>query len=114
MPDGRFLVAKAPEGFPIWHPEEQVVAFMFKPATKTGLRMTVGLSQGKFTCSAGRLTNDQRNQGLFAGVKVNPGPLTQAESAMLRSPAGAVESATLMSLVNRAAAGKWIEKGVMR
>jgi hypothetical protein len=33
---------------------------------------------------------------------------------MLRGPAGAVDSATLMSLVNRAVAGQWIEKGVMR
>jgi len=47
-------------------------------------------------------------------VEVNPGLLTPSESAMLRGPAGAVDSSTLMSLVNRAVAGKWIEKGVMR
>ena len=33
---------------------------------------------------------------------------------MLASPAGAVDAATLMSLVNRAVAEQWIEKGVMR
>ena len=42
MPDGRFLVARAPEGFPTWAQDEQVVAFMFKPAARTGLRTTVG------------------------------------------------------------------------
>ena len=114
LPDGRFLVAKAPEGFPIWHKDEQVVAFMYKRASKTGLRTTVGLSQGKFTSTGGRLANEQFNQGLFTGVQVNPGLLTASESAMLRSPSGAVDAATLMSLVNRAVAGRWIETGAMR
>ncbi|HRI18756.1 MAG TPA: hypothetical protein PL196_09555 [Burkholderiaceae bacterium] len=114
MADGRFLVAKAPEGFPTWHKEEQVVAFMNRPASKTGLRTTIGLSQGKFVSTGGRMANEQFNRGLFAGVEVSQGYLTPAESALLRSPAGAVDAATLMSLVNRAAAGKWIEKGVMR
>lgn len=114
MPDGRFLVAKAPEGFPTWAKDEQVVAFMFKPASKTGLRTTVGLGQGKFTATGGRLANAQANQGLFAGVKVNPGVLSPSESAMLGGPVGAVDAATLMSLVNRAVAEQWIEKGVMR
>lgn len=114
MPDGRFLVAKAPEGFPVWHKDEQVVAFMYKRAAKTGLRTTVGLSQGKFTATGGRLANEQFNQGLFKGVQVNPGLLTASESAMLRSPSGAVDAATLMSLVNRAVAGRWIETGAMR
>jgi hypothetical protein len=114
MPDGRFFVARAPEGFPAWHADEQVVAFMHKAGSKTGLRSTVGLSQGKFTASGGRLANGQHNQGLFAGVQIDPGVLTPAESALLRSPAGAVDGAALMSLVNRAAAGKWVEKGVMR
>ena len=114
LPDGRFLVAKAPEGFPTWHKDEQVVAFMRKPAAKTGLRTTVGLSQGKFSSTGGRMANEQFNRGLFAGVEVSPGYLTPAESALLRGPVGSVDTAALMSLVNRAAAGKWIEKGVMR
>jgi hypothetical protein len=114
MPDGRFLVARAPEGFPTWQPDEQVVAFLFKPASKTGLRSTVGLSQGKFTATSGKLSNEHGNRGLFAGVKVDASRLTPAEKAMLASRSGAVDVATLMSLVNRAAAGQWIEKGVMR
>ncbi len=114
MPDGRFLVAQAPEGFPAWRMDEQVVAFMYKPAAKTGLRTTVGLAQGKFTASGGRLANEQANQGLFKDVHVNAGLLSSAESSMLRGPAGAVDAATLMGLVNRAVAGRWIETGAMR
>lgn len=114
LPDGRFLVAKAPEGFPTWHKDEQVVAFMNKRAAKTGLRTTVGLAQGKFTSNGGRLVNPQFNHGLFTGVQVDAGLLTAAESAMLKGAPGPVDGATLMSLVNRAVAGKWIEKGAMR
>jgi len=114
MADGRCLLAKAPEGFPSWSKDEQVVAFMYKPATKTGLRTTVGLAQGKFTANGGRLANEQFNRGLFSGVQVNPGLLTASESAMLRGPADAVDAVTLMSLVNRAVAGQWIENGAMR
>jgi hypothetical protein len=114
LPDGRYLLGKAPEGFPQWRHDEMVVAFMYKPAARTGLRTTVGLSQGKFTASGGRLANAQLNQGLFTGVQVNPGLLTASEAQMLRRPAGAVDSVALMSLVNRAVAGQWIEKGVMR
>jgi hypothetical protein len=114
MPDSRFLMARAPEGFPSWTRDEQVVAFMYKPASKTGLRTTVGLAQGKFTVDGGRVTNEQANLGLFKGVQVNPALLTPAEASMLRSPAGAVDTATLMGLVNRAVTGRWIETGAMR
>ena len=114
MPDGRFLVARAPEGFPTWTKDEQVVAFLYKRATRTGLRTTVGLTQGKFVAHGGRLANEQGNQGLFKGVQVDPGRLSASESALLRGPAGAVDAATLMGLVNRAVAGRWIETGVMR
>ena len=117
MPDGRFLVARAPEGFPSWTKEEQVVAFMYKPAAKTGLRTTVGLSQGKFIANGGRLSNAQLNQGLFTGVHVHPGLLSASESALLGGAPGApgaVDATALMSLVNRAVAGQWIEKGAMR
>jgi hypothetical protein len=114
MPDGRFLMAKAPEGFPSWTRDEQVVAFMYKPASKTGLRTTVGLAQGKFSVNGGLVANERANQGLFKGVQVNPGLLTPAETAMLRVPAGAVDTATLMGFVNRAVAGRWIETGAMR
>lgn len=114
LPDGRFMVGRAPEGFPTWTRDEQIVAFVRKSAATTGLRTTVGLGQGKLTAHDGRLANQQHNKGLFAGVQVNPGLLTAAESTMLRGPEGPVDAATLMSLVHRAVAGQWVEKGAMR
>ena len=114
MASGKFLVAMAPEGFATWHTDEQVIAFLVRPAAKTGLRSTVGLEQGKFTTMGGRTANAQFNRNLFAGVQVSPGVLSAAEAQMLKKPAGEVDAAVLMSLVNRAVAGRWIETGVMR
>jgi hypothetical protein len=62
----------------------------------------------------GRTANAQFNRNLFAGVKVSPGVLSAAEAQMLTKPAGEVDAAALLSLVNRAVAGRWIETGVMR
>jgi hypothetical protein len=114
LPSGKFLLPMAPEGFAHWRQGEQVIAFMYKPAKLTGLRTTVGLEQGKFTTTGGRTANAQFNRGLFAGVQVTPGVLNAAESQLLAQPAGDADAAALMSLVNRAVAGQWIEKGVMR
>jgi hypothetical protein len=114
MANGKFFLGTAPEGFATWRKDEQVIAFMFRPAAKTGLRTTVGLEQGKFTTMGGRTANAQFNRNLFAGVKVSPGVLSAAEAQMLTKPAGEVDAAALLSLVNRAVAGRWIETGVMR
>ena len=114
LANGKFLVATAPEGFATWHRDEQVIAFLYKPAAKTGLRTTVGLEQGKFTTMGGRTANAQFNRGLFAGVQVQPGTLTAPEAELLKKASGEVDAAALMSLVHRAVAGQWIEKGVMR
>ena len=114
LESGKFLVATAPEGFAAWHADEQVIAFLVRPAAKTGLRSTVGLEQGKFTTMGGRTANAQFNRNLFAGVQVSPGLLNSAETQMLKKPSGDVDAAVLMSLVNRAVVGRWIETGVMR
>lgn len=112
--DGRTLLAMAPEGFAQWRKDEQVIAFMYKPAAKTGLRTTVGLAQGKLTTLGGRTANAFNNRGLFANVQVQPGMLTAAEADMLKKPAGDVDPDALMKLVGRAVAGQWVERGVMR
>jgi hypothetical protein len=114
LPNGKLFLGMAPEGFARWNKDEQVVAFLYKPASRTGLRTTVGLNQGKFVMSGGRMANPQFNRNLFAGVQVQPSLLSAAESEMLKRPAGDVDAQTLMTLVNRAVAGQWIEKGVMR
>jgi hypothetical protein len=114
MADGRTFLGVAPQGFPQWRKDEHVIAFMYKPAAKTGLRTTVGLAQGKFTTAGGRTTNAQLNSSLFSGVQINPSVLTPAEAELMRRPGGPVDAHLLLSLVHRAVAGQWIEKGVMR
>ncbi|HSN70626.1 MAG TPA: hypothetical protein VLT59_03920 [Steroidobacteraceae bacterium] len=113
MPDGRVLVAVTPEGFPRWQEGEQVVAFLYRPATRTGLQTTAGLAQGKLTVLNGRIANEFNNRGLFADVEISEDLLTEKERAMLTSE-GPVDAATFVGLVGRAVTENWIEKGEMR
>jgi hypothetical protein len=113
MPDGRVLVAVTPEGFPRWQRGEQVVAFLYRPASRTGLQTTAGLAQGKLTVLNGRIANEFNNRGLFEGVQISDDLLTEKERAMLKSQ-GAVDVATFVGLVGRAVNENWIAKGEMR
>ncbi len=113
MPNGRTLVAVTPEGFPHWQEGEQVVAFLFRPAGRTGLQTTAGLAQGKLTVLNGRIANEFNNHGLFDGVKISDDLLTEKERAMLKST-GPVDVATFVGLVGRAVNENWIAKGEMR
>lgn len=114
LADGSSFLGVAPEGFPQWAQGEQVIAFMYKPASRTGLRTTVGLAQGKFTTLGGRSANEFGNRGLFANLQVSPGLLTPEESAMVAKAGGDVDAAALLRLVNRAVAGQWVERGMMK
>ncbi|MBN8507742.1 MAG: hypothetical protein J0L57_03940 [Burkholderiales bacterium] len=114
LADGSSFLGAAPDGFPHWAQGEQVIAFLYKPASRTGLRTTVGLAQGKFTTLGGRTANEFGNRGLFANLQVSPGLLTPEESAMVRQPAGDVDATALLRLVNRAVAGQWVERGMMK
>jgi hypothetical protein len=113
MPNGRVLVAVTPEGFPRWQQDEQVVAFLFRPAKRTGLQTTAGLAQGKLTVLDGRIANEFNNRGLFEGVKISDDLLSEKERAMLKSH-GPVDVATFVGLVGRAVNENWIAKGEMR
>jgi hypothetical protein len=113
MPNGRVLVAVTPEGFPRWQQDEQVVAFLFRPANRTGLQTTAGLAQGKLTVLDGRIANEFNNRGLFDGVKISDDLLSEKERAMLKSH-GPVDVATFVGLVGRAVNENWIGKGEMR
>ncbi len=113
MPNGKMLIAVTPEGFPRWAVGERVVAFMHKPASRTGLQTTAGLAQGKLRLLDGRVRNEFNNEGLFEGVKVRDGLLSDKERAMM-SGKGSVEAATFMGLVGRAVNERWIETGEMR
>jgi hypothetical protein len=113
LPSGKTLIAVTPEGFPHWREGEQVIAFMYKPASRTGLQTTAGLAQGKLNVLNGKVTNEFSNRGLFEGVKVEDGLLSEKERAMLKSQ-GAVDAATFVGLVGRAVSGNWIQNGEMR
>jgi len=113
MPNGRVLVAVTPEGFPHWQEGEQVVAFLYRPAARTGLQTTAGLAQGKLTLLNGRVANEFNNRGLFDGVQISDDLLTDKERAMLKSQ-GPVDAATFVGLVGRAVNENWIARGEMR
>ncbi|MBP9130042.1 MAG: hypothetical protein KBF50_07160 [Steroidobacteraceae bacterium] len=113
MPNGSTLAAVTPEGFPSWKVGEQVVAFMYKPASRTGLQTTAGLAQGKLNVLDGRVQNEFHNRGLFDGVKIQDGLLSAKEREMLSSQ-GAVDAATFVGLVGRAVTGNWVATGEMR
>jgi hypothetical protein len=113
MPNGKTLVAVSPEGFPRWTEGEQVIAFMHRPASRTGLQTTAGLAQGKLNVLDGRVTNEFNNRGLFDGVKIQDHLLSPKERAML-SGQGAVDAATFVGLVGRAVNENWIATGEMR
>jgi hypothetical protein len=113
MPNGRMLVAVTPEGFPRFTVGEQVVAFMYQPASRTGLQTTAGMAQGKLTLASGRLSNEFNNAGLFEDVEIDASLLSESERAMLESK-GDVDAAAFMGLITRAVAGGWVESGRMR
>ena len=113
MENGHKLLAIAPEGFARWHEGETVVAFMYKPASRTGLQTTAGMAQGKLSLVNGMLVNEFNNTGLFDGVEINDSLLTSEQQNMLTTP-GAVDAQAFMDLVARAVSEGWIENGEMR
>jgi hypothetical protein len=113
MPNGHKLLAVSPEGFPRWREGETVVAFMYKPASRTGLQTTAGMGQGKFSLVNGHLINDYDNAGLFDGVEIDGGLLSPAEQNMITNP-GTVDAQVFMGLVSRAVSEGWLTTGEMR
>jgi hypothetical protein len=113
MENGHKLLAVAPEGFARWIEGETVVAFMYKPASRTGLQTTAGMAQGKLSLVNGKLVNEFNNTGLFDGVEIADGLLTDEQQNMLTTP-GAVDAKDFMDLVLRAVSEGWIENGEMR
>jgi hypothetical protein len=113
MANGKALIDVTPEGFPRWHAGETVVAFLYKPASRTGLQTTAGMAQGKFQLVNGMLVNDYNNLGLFEGVEIDKSLLSSAERNMITKP-GAVDAAAFMDLVGRAVAENWIANGEMK
>lgn len=113
MENGRTFLGVTPDGFARWHVGESVIAFLHRPASVTGLQTTAGLTQGKLVLRNGRYANEFNNRGLFDGVEINSGLLNPAQQNMLLQP-GPADAGALMSLIERAVAEGWIERGEMR
>ena len=113
LPNGHRLLAMTPEAFPHWREGEYVVAFLFRPASKTGLQTTVGLAQGKLALVNDKLVNEFGNSGLFDRVQIDPALLSPEEAGMLKA-GGPVDLRIFMGLVGRAVDGQWIQKGGMK
>jgi hypothetical protein len=113
MDNGKVFLGLTPEGFPRWREGESVVAFMYKPAARTGLQTTAGMAQGKLTMVNGLLFNDFNNAGLFDEVDVDAGLLTAEEQTLLDSQ-GAVDAGVFIGLIQRAVAEDWVGQGRMR
>lgn len=113
LENGNLMLAVTPEGFPNWNEGESVVAFLYQPASMSGLQTTTGLVQGKLTQINDHLLNGVNNIGLFEGVAVNQELLSPEEQNMLITP-GAVNTETFMGLVQRAVSEGWIESGEMQ
>jgi len=114
LDDGRYLLPARIEGMPDWQVGEQVMAFMNKPAARSGFRTPVGLAQGKLNINGNKASNGFNNVGLFEGMVVRPGLLLRAEARMLENRAGGVDLNTLQGLVQRSLKNNWLATGAMR
>lgn len=114
LDDGRYLLPAKIEGMPNWQVGEKVMAFMNKPAARSGFSTPVGLAQGKLTITGNKATNGFNTVGLFEGLEVAPGLLRRSEARMLENRAGGVDLNTLQGLVQRTVKNNWLATGAMR
>lgn len=113
MPNGHRMLMVTPAEFPQWRENEQVVAFLYHPAAKTGLQTTSGLAHGKLVLVNGKLVNQYDNAGLFDRVSAAKGVLSANEQKVLDSK-GPVNATDLMSLINHVVRDRLVEKGVVQ
>lgn len=114
MGDGRVNLMVTPASWSTYAKGEESVFFLRRAASWTGLRTTVGLSQGQFRVSAAGAANSINNAGLFERVAVEPGLLGDAEQRVMGTTRGAVNARSFTSLIKQAVDGKWVENGRMR
>lgn len=100
MGNGKVYLGVSPEGFAKWHEGEQVVAFMYKPASITGFQTTAGMAQGKFVVTNGKVSNGFENAGLFENMDTSG--FSAEEQNLLTTP-GAMDATAFMSIVGKLA-----------
>lgn len=111
--NGKIFLAASPEGWAKYAVGEDVLLFLYPRATKTGLRTTAGLGQGKIKIESGNARSTFNNDRLFDGVEVDT-TLNDAENRLVGSKGGAVNAESLISFVRRAVKENWVERRVMR
>jgi hypothetical protein len=110
--DGRTSLAVSPDGWPRFRQDEDVMVFMYRPASQTGLQTTVGLLQGKFSIVDGKVVNGVDNLNVFHEVAVDESRLDPRERRLMADP-GAMPADAFVGLVRRAVENRWTETGVM-
>ncbi len=101
MGDGKTLAVTL-DGFPKYTMNEEVMVFLYKPASQSGLRTTVGLAQGKFSIKKGKMKNIINNRQLFSNMEVEREKLPMAEKHMLTQRSGPLDANMMINLVSRA------------
>jgi hypothetical protein len=99
------------DGWPNYKQNQEVVLFLYKEASLTGFRTTVGLLQGKFDAEGDLLANAINNRGLFQNINVDPQVLSAAEQKLLDSSEGPMNRETFVGFVRNAVAQGWVETG---
>jgi hypothetical protein len=114
MENGKVYLGVTPDGWSKYATGEDVVLFLYKQASMTGLRTTVGLGQGKLEVSGGNVTSQFGNEGLFENVEVTNNLLNDRDKRLLGTKKGPVNTESFISFVRRAVKGNWVEGGKMR
>ncbi|MEO2268127.1 hypothetical protein V1358_12495 [Pseudoalteromonas sp. YIC-656] len=98
MGNGKVYLGVTPDGFAKWHEGENVIAFMYKPASITGFQTTAGMAQGKFVVRDGKVMNQFANSGLFEDM--DTAGFSDEERNMLTNPE-TVKIDVFMNLVGK-------------
>jgi hypothetical protein len=114
MENGKVYLGVTPEGWSKYKQGEEVVLFLYKQASLTGLRTTVGLGQGKLEVNGANIASQFGNEGLFENVEVKGTQLDDRDKRLLATKKGPVNAESFVSFVRRAVKDKWIEGGKMR
>ncbi len=109
LADGRTCLTTTPDGWSTYRPGEEVVVFLYRAASQTGLRTTVGLSQGKFTIEKGRIANAINNAGLFQGLEGQVSKLSADARKMLAQKEGPVNAEVFLQFVEQAVREGWFD-----
>lgn len=113
--DGRTNLMVSPDGWPRFRQDEQVMVFLYQPASETGLQTTVGLLQGKFSIVKGQIVNAIGNQNVFHKVQIDASMLSATEERLTRAHENhdGMDAQAFVGLVKRAVAEEWVQRGRM-